>query len=213
MEKDWKGNSKSAFVQLGASSHSNEDREENDYYATDPKAIDDLFERETFAKDIWECAAGGGHLAKRMREFGKNVYCTDIIDRGCEDEIVDFLLTNKKWHGDIITNPPYKYATEFILTALDKINKGNKVAMFLKLQTLEGQDRYEKLFYRNPPIYIYIYSKRIQCGKNGEFTETSAVCYAWFIWQKGFAGEPTIRWIAPKKEHYEQMNLFEEEQK
>ena len=68
-----------------------------------------------------------------------------------------------------------------------------------------------KNFFTEIHRYIYIYSKRIQCGKNGEFTGTSAVCYAWFIWQKGFVGEPTIRWIAPKKERYEQMNLFEGE--
>lgn len=23
----------------------------------------------------------------------------------------------------------------------------------------------------------------------------STMCFAWFIWEKGFSGEPTIRWI------------------
>ena len=49
--KDWTGNSKTTFVQLGASSHSAEEREENDYYATDPSAIDDLLKVETFNKE------------------------------------------------------------------------------------------------------------------------------------------------------------------
>ena len=52
--KDWTGNSRSAFVQLGASSIGKEEREENDFYATDPKAIDDLLKYETFDKNIWK---------------------------------------------------------------------------------------------------------------------------------------------------------------
>ena len=43
MPKDWTGNNKSAFKQLGASTHCDEKREEHDFYATDPSAIDDLF--------------------------------------------------------------------------------------------------------------------------------------------------------------------------
>ena len=31
---------------------------------------------------------------------------------------------------------------------------------------------------------------------NGEFDlGSSAVCYAWFVWEKGFKGETIIRWI------------------
>lgn len=40
MDKDWIGNKKSTFVQLGASNHTVKDREINDYYATDPKALE-----------------------------------------------------------------------------------------------------------------------------------------------------------------------------
>ena len=212
MAKDWTGNSKTAFVQLGASSHSETEREENDYYATDPKAIDDLFFKEEFSNKIWECAAGGGHLAKRMRQLGKYVFCSDLIDRGYEDELYDFLSEdNRTWDGDIITNPPYKYCSEFILSALRRIKKGSKVAMFLKLQTLEGQDRYEQIFSKYPPIRIHVYVKRIQCAKNGEFSGSSAVCYAWFVWEKGFNGKTTIDWIAPDEWAGKEMNLFDYE--
>lgn len=38
MGKDWTGNSKTTFVQLGASNHSLKDREANDFYATDPNS-------------------------------------------------------------------------------------------------------------------------------------------------------------------------------
>lgn len=63
MNKDWTGNKKTTFVQLGASNHSNKERENNDYYATDPNAL--LLLLEQLEKDniklhdrIWECACG-----------------------------------------------------------------------------------------------------------------------------------------------------------
>lgn len=156
--KDWTGNFNSIFKQLGASNHSSEEREIFDYYATDPKAISDLLKYEKFNHYIWECASGGGHLVSALRSYGYCVYSSDIINRGAQDEILDFLKYNSsvKWLGDIITNPPYRYCTEFILKALDSVKEGAKVAMFLKLTTLEGQTRYKKIFKNNPPIYIYI---------------------------------------------------------
>ena len=53
MPKDWTGNKNSIFTPLGASNHSLSEREENDFYATDPSAIDDLLSVETFSKNIW----------------------------------------------------------------------------------------------------------------------------------------------------------------
>ena len=191
--KDWVGNSNSIFKQLGASNHTDAERVANDYYATDPRAITDLFEREEFSDYIWECASGGGHLVRPMLDYGKKVYATDIIDTGWQDSILDFLKCNEHFNGNIKTTPPYKYCTAFILKALELTE--NKVAMFLKLQTLEGQDRYKKVFKEHPPKTIYVYSKRIECGKNGIFKGTSAVCYAWFVWEKGSKTDTVIKWI------------------
>lgn len=42
MEKDWTGNAKSIYTTLGASNHTDKEREFNDYYATDPIAVDAL---------------------------------------------------------------------------------------------------------------------------------------------------------------------------
>lgn len=58
--------------------------------------------------------------------------------------------------GDIITNPPYGLATEFAEHAMNIITDGHKVAMFLKIQFLETQKRYE-LFKKYPPKpYMYL---------------------------------------------------------
>jgi len=59
--KDWTGRGRnSIYSTLGASNHSNYDRVDDDYYATNPIAIDKLFAVHKFDKTIWECASGGG---------------------------------------------------------------------------------------------------------------------------------------------------------
>lgn len=68
--------------------------------------------------------------------------------------------------------------------------------MFLKIQFLEGQSRL-KLFKKNPPKYVYVNSARQICAMNGKFDKykSTAICYCWFVWEKGYIGEPVIRWI------------------
>lgn len=203
MSKDWTGNDTSVYKMLGASNHTKDERQEDDYYATDPKAIDELLKYETFKHEIWEPACGEGHLSNRLEYYGYDVFSSDLVDRGYEglNATWDFLKGFDGKTGvyetsrDIITNPPYKYCTEFILQALDAVREGGKIAMFLKLTTLESQKRYDLIFSKNPPKAIYVFVKRIECAKNAEFKGTSAVCYAWFVWEKGFKGDPIIKWI------------------
>ena len=198
--KDWNGNKQSIFTTLGASNHVEHERAEYDYYATEPKPMELLLQEEQFSSVIWEPACGEGHLSKVLEKHGYEVINTDLVYRrfGAEQS-VDFLKLNRStdyFEGDIITNPPYKYAKEFIEKALELIDDGHKVAMFLKLTFLEGKAR-KKLFTSAPPKRIYVSSSRLKCAKNGKFEETgsSAAAYAWFVWEKGYKGDPTIKWI------------------
>lgn len=151
MNKDWTGNSRSAHATLGARNYALNERETNDYYATEPKAVELLLEQETFHPYIWECACGEGHMSKVLEAHGYKVRSTDLIDRGYGEGGVDFLKEGKPTMPmDIITNPPYKYAKEFIEHALDISMDGTKIAMFLKIQFLEGKAR-RKLFDNTPP--------------------------------------------------------------
>jgi hypothetical protein len=50
---------------------SNPDREPNDYYATDPKALEKLLKYESFDKNIWEPACGEGNLSKVLKDIKK----------------------------------------------------------------------------------------------------------------------------------------------
>lgn len=202
--KDWTGNGNSIYTTIGASNHTEDEREEHDYYATHPKAIRVLLDNENFSDIVWEPACGGGHIADVLKEYGYNVKVSDLIDRGYpETEVADFLTTtNINNSYDIITNPPYKYGKEFVEKALELSTEGTKIAMFLKLTFLEGQSR-KDLFLNNPPKVVYVSSSRLGCAKNGEFkldkngepVIASAVAYAWFVWEKGFKGDTIIKWI------------------
>ena len=197
--KDWKGNSKSTYITLGASNHTDKERQHEDYYATDPIEAELLLEVETFNKNVWECACGEKHLYKVFEDKGYNVRSSDIVDR-CGNEVFDFLsIENQEWDGDIVTNPPYKYAVDFIYKSLQIIPTGNKMAMFLKVQFLEGKER-KRLFQSFPPKVIYVSSSRILCAKNAEFERMregggSAVAYAWYVWEKGYKGDTIVKWI------------------
>ena len=156
------------------------DREVNDYYATHPKAMYKLLEHESFNENIWEPACGEGNLSEVLKEYGYQVFSTDLIDRGYQDKQIDFLSDTFKFNGDIITNPPFKYASEFILKALDSIPNGNKVAMFMKLSYISGVKRYKEIYSKYPPLKVYVFSSRVSCAKNNdkELFKSGGIDYA-----------------------------------
>lgn len=177
----------------------NSEREENDFYATNPIALRDFLNvyKEKINVPVWEPACGQGHLAEELISNGYDVIATDLIDRGYGDTGVDFLsVLNDKHDGDILTNPPFKLAEEFVVKGISQLKNNNKLIMLLKIQFLEGQAR-KKLFEKYPPKYVYCHSKRQQCSKNADFENLKATTqfYAWFVWEKGYNGETIIRWI------------------
>lgn len=197
MSKDWTGNAASMFKTIGASNHATHDRQAEDYYATEPKATEWLCKLESFKGPILEPSCGEGHIAKILMAHGYEVECRDLVDRGFGTSGKDFLaIDNTTWQGDIITNPPYKFALEFVRKALAIIPDGHKVAMFLKIQFLEGKAR-RKLFDSTPPKTVWVSSSRLKCAMNGDFLAvgSSASCYAWFIFEKGYQGDTVVKWF------------------
>ena len=180
---------------IGSHNLSETDREINDYYATSPVAAEQLIQIEKLHNNIWECACGEGHLAKVFAEHGYTVKSTDLIDRGYGIGGVDFLSQTEPFNGDIVTNPPYKYAEDFIVKALELIPEGHKVCMFLKIQFLEGRKR-KDLFKKYPPYTVWVSSSRIQHGKNGNFqNKSSMMATAWYVWKKGYFGPTYLKWF------------------
>ena len=199
MKRDWAGNTKSISATIGASNHSPLERAADDFYATNPAAIDSLAKAGKLPKNkfVLEPACGRGHLSKRLEHYGYTVISSDLVDRGYGRTGVDF-FDMKTIHPEtcILTNPPYKYCLEFAEHAVADL-KADEYYAFHKLTFLEGQKR--ALFFKHyPPSEVLVFSKRMTVARNGDeamFEQASAACYAWFIWRKGDDCPPRLGWI------------------
>jgi hypothetical protein len=185
------------LIQNGASAHSAEDRQQNDFYATDPKALE-VFLKESGInlQNVWECACGQGHLAEVLKSQNLLGKASDLIDRGYGETGVNF-LESKFWQGDILTNPPFSHALEFAEKALSIVPDYQNVILLMRIQFLEGKRR-KHFLQTHPPRFLYVSSSRLLLAKNADFVrynKPSANCYAWYVWQKGWKGDTVVRWF------------------
>ncbi len=206
------------FSTLGATNHSTGERQKEDYYATDPKFINHLLEKEPWLKNpdlkILEPSAGEGVLVDRFFELtGNKMDAYDLIAR--RDDIIEqdyFTADFSNKYDVILTNPPYLKDTaktttglaDYILKALKEVKVGGTVIMFLKTLHLESKVRYEKIYKHYPPSKLYVYASRISCYKNGDFSKSQgAISYSIFIWTNkkedgSFDKDTKLDWICYK---------------
>ena len=180
-------------LSIVGSSRVNGDRSEGDFYPTPRHVTEALIAREGFSGLTWECACGDGAISSVLEERGLQVVSSDLVNRGY-GRTFDF-LTSLERADNIITNPPYKMASEFIRHA--KKQADAKVAMFLRTAFLEGSTRYAMFNDTAFPLKtVYQFSKRVTLCKPGANIKTGGmIAYAWFVWDKSHKGKPTIEWI------------------
>jgi len=179
------------------------EREENDFYATHPSTIPPLLELlgwQGGGKVIRENSCGQGHLSEPMLAAGHRVISTDLIDRGYGLPNVDFL--SPSWVDKIpvdavVMNPPYKHLDEFILKSLEL---APVVAMFVPINKLEGEKRYESVYSIHKPSIVAVFVRRQKCVINAEFENPklnkNTKCYAWIIWTERFRqADPITKFI------------------
>lgn len=184
----------------------NSERQKEDFYATDPYAIvkmSEMFKKIGVSNQVWECACGNGCMSKPLQDLGYEVLSTDLVDRGF-GEVEDFLTSDRRWGGDIITNPPFKLAEEFIKKSMKILNHGQKALFLLKIQFLETIKR-AQLFKKCGLKHVIVNSDRICCAMNGDFDMYfkkrngryvgGTQLYAWFVFEKGFVGKSTIDFV------------------
>lgn len=182
------------------------ERVDNDFYATPRNAVVAILNEIKLNGSILEPAAGQGHISKILKEYYpyNEIVSTDLVQREEKFGVpieggIDFLTYkfNKKF-DNIITNPPFNLAQEFIERSLKLSN--DKVIMFAKIQLLEGSKRRE-MFDNTPLKYVYVFTKRVNPLRNGEELDengkpwSSTMCFAWFVWEHNYEGEPIIRWL------------------
>ncbi len=170
-------------------------RHPEDFYPTHPGATKALLSVERFDGPIWEPACGEGDMSRVLESAGYDVISSDLIDRGYGEGGRDFLMEWSPIAPNIVTNPPFRWAIEFTDRAL-QLTTG-KVALFLRLAFLEGIER-GKWFPKTPLARIWIMSRRVpmQRGKLQEEGDGHGViAFAWFVWEHGFTGSPSLGWL------------------
>lgn len=166
-----------------------------DFYPTPAWATHALVEHEAFKGDIWECACGDGAMSEVLALQNNNVYSSDLYKRGFGDSGIDFTKTNKKF-TNIITNPPFHSAEEFVASGLQSASK--KFALLLRLAFLEGGRRQKEIFSTHPPARVWVFSERITFyPKGAPQAGTGTVAYAWFVWDKDAPNSTTLKWLPP----------------
>jgi len=172
-----------------------ENREKDDFYPTWPAATEALLRVEQFDGAIWEPACGEGDMSRVLIDAGHEVISTDLVDRGYGEARIDFLMEWQARAPNIVTNPPFGMAQDFVDKALSLTT--GKVAMFLRLAFLESLQRGEWLP-TTPLAHVWVMSRRVpmQRGRLSEQGDGHGVlAFAWFVWDHSYVGKPTLGWL------------------
>ena len=172
--------------------NTNKSRPKSDFYQTPYSITRHLMTREKFDGTIFEPCCGEGAILKVLDEFNYN-YTSSDISLGSD------FLENFSQHENIITNPPYRLAKEFILHA--KKHTSKKIAMLLPLNYLHGIERYREIWsdkeFRLSKVYVFCRYPMLtnEIREDGKYN-TGMMVYAWYIWDKDYLRDhPTIHWI------------------
>ena len=131
-------------------------------------------------------------MSRVLEAAGYNVISTDLEPRNYGAQL-DFLEARQLLAPNVVTNPPFKIALEFVEHAL---NLGaEKVALLCKLAFLEGSKRATWL--ENSPLKnVWVFKSRLTLYRDGiKMTNSGMIAFAWFVWERGYTGKPVIGWV------------------
>lgn len=163
-------------------------RNKSDFYQTPYSMTEQLLKNEEFKGTILEPACGEHAIYNIFTKYNYSIVGQDLTKGN------NFLNENIKW-DNIITNPPFRLANEFILKAKSLYRK--KIAFLLPLSYLQGKTRYDlKIFNELEYVYVFIRYPLLtdKLRDDGKYN-TGMQAYAWYIWNKNCKKEPIIRWI------------------
>ena len=177
----------------------------DDLYQSPPEAVFALAKVENLPLQIWEPACGPGSIADTLESYGHEVWRSDLVDYGQDGQIgVDFLMETKAPEGFecIVTNPPFKLAEQFVEKALELCPK---VIMLLRLAFLESERR-TNILEHSGLARVHVFRNRLpMMHREGRGTKvskanTSAMAFAWFVWDRTYYGPTQLHRISWQKE-------------
>lgn len=179
-------------------------RDSNDWYVEPRWCVDLLLEAERFVGTVWDPAAGSGTIPAACRAIGLYAIGSDAVERGNDDIAApfDFLAEDHRGFLDIeadniIFNPPYGLAAEFIEKALTIARF--KVAVLVQQQFPFSQGRFD-LFTKHPVSRLYFLSTRPSMPPGealaaGTKPAGGKVDYLWIVFDHDHKGPPTAHWL------------------
>ena len=177
-------------------------RDEYDWYVEPKVCSQALFELESFNGTIWDPACGMGRIVDSAREAGYEAVGTDINPEARSDrEPYCFLNDNVPVLKDnIVSNPPFGIAEEFVRKGIEIVNQSGKVAMILPIVWMAGFSKKRDWLPNSPLKVVYPISPRpsmppAKVIMSGEKPGNGTKDFAWFVWQNGFSGSPKIAFM------------------
>ena len=164
-------------------------RQEDDFYPTPAYVTQALLDNYRFTGEIWEPACGDGRMSKILEQYYSKVESSDLINRGYGTAGVDFLASSREV-DNIIANPPFNLAFEFIVQGLRLSRRC--LALLLPIRYLTGKRR-AKLYHEFPPAKVIVIPNKVDFLGFG----SPAMEFAWFVWEKGVS-QTTIVWADVK---------------
>lgn len=181
-------------------------RHADDWYVDPPWCTELLLRAVDIDGPTWDPCCGGGSIVGVLRayyagKYGLGVRASDIVDRGCPgaEHGVDFLACDDPAYN-IVFNPPYKRAEEFILHAISLAE--GLVCALVNIKFLASQGRRERLFLPHPPAAVLILSRRPSMPPGGAGLEAKGgtADYCWIVWHGAHGNHDhrgtQMRWLA-----------------
>ena len=144
-------------------------------------ATEILLRNTELSEEVLEPACGEGWISEVLKKHGYKVTSSDINDWGY-GKVQDF-LSLERWDGDLVTNPPYKLAMQFIEHALN-ITSG-RVCMLLRSDFWCSITRYDFMHNHMPSKVIYI-ARHLPIWQRDikKFKHSGIIAHNWAIWEK-----------------------------
>ena len=166
------------------------ERIEHDFYETPAWCTEVLLRHIILGPLVLEPAAGNGAISKVLKNRGISVMSYDIVQRDYPLNGVGDFLQSHNIHYDIVTNPPYALAEEFIRHALKYTKEMNGMVAMLLRNEFDCASSRKDLFTLLPFVLKIVLTKRPKwiAGSSGSPRHN----YAWYVWDWRGAKEAKI---------------------
>lgn len=169
-------------------------------------------------------AANRGYMVRSMAEYFGHVMGSDVYDYGVNFPVRDFLFPGQLPAAHVmLTNPPFRLAVEFIERSFE-IPHCDITGVIVRTSFLEGSERYDRLFKKNPPTVVAQHVERVIMTKGivrdpaKEYWDevaqkmrrpSTATSYCWLFWIRHVPPMPTM-WIPPCRKQLERPGDYPE---